>query len=96
MGRRLIDRRLICKDDIPLFEILCQTYGEIIELETELVTHGRVVQNSTGTPIPNPAQRLLQSARKDFRNISIEFGLSPKSRHTVEPASDSADEDDFS
>jgi len=93
-GESLILKGVLTTDDLPLFSTLARAYGEIVELEKILQKDGRIIE-IRDKPQVHPAVRMLATAMSAFRQCCVEFGLTPKSRMSVDGGT-SADDGDFS
>ena len=71
----------ISKVDLNLFAILCKLHSEIIETEESIDYTFK--EDKSGVERINPRLKYLETLRRQYFELSKEFGLSPASRSKI-------------
>jgi len=84
MSKQLVELGLLSKIDRAALAGYCTVWGRHVEAEVELRKAGLIVKEPTsGYPIQNPYLAIANTALKQMRAFSVEFGLTPSSRSRV-------------
>jgi P27 family predicted phage terminase small subunit len=67
--------------DLPIFTTLCQLQEEIDYINS--LQPPLFITHHSGNQVPNPQHKYLRELRKDFLEISREFGMTPASRSKI-------------
>ena len=69
--------------DLPLFEIYCNTYADLMEVKDILRKEPMQYTDANGVVRINPLYNVQKTLSKDFANLSSEFGFSPSARTKI-------------
>lgn len=84
---------LLTELSVPFFAMLCDAWGEYLELREDINTNGRThVTHNVGT-IARPEVAMLKAAFERFRVSAMEFGLGPASLSRITAAGASGEGD---
>lgn len=80
--------RLLTEADLESFSMLCQSWGDYVELVKEIKKNGKycIYVNKGGgeNEIEKPAVKLMHRAHERYKALCSEFGLTPASRTRIE------------
>ena len=73
----------ICKKlDMTMFTILVETLADLDQATAQLRAEGLTITDSKGRLVRNPLSVAVKDLRTQVSQLSIQFGLTPKSRNT--------------
>lgn len=92
LGQKLIDLNLLSDLDKPQFETLCMSYDAMRGFHDQL-QEGATVPDKKGSMKKNPAWSGFQQAANLFEKLGAGFGLTPKSRQSLDIPEPTTEED---
>ncbi|MDX1486591.1 MAG: phage terminase small subunit P27 family [Acidiferrobacterales bacterium] len=73
------------KSDLRAFELLAESLATESEMRELVVNEGVTVSGGSGGLKAHPALKAMETARNQATRLLIEFGLTPRSRGSVDP-----------
>jgi P27 family predicted phage terminase small subunit len=75
---------LLTTTTVRSFQLLCETLSTVREAEALVAKNGFTIPTKDGGQKKNPAVSILEIARGQARQLFAEFGLTPRSRQSVD------------
>jgi len=69
--------------DLPLFQLLCETYETAEIAYKAILEHGPLIRGRGGELVKNPALQVRKDAIEQIRRLGGQFGLSPSDRASL-------------
>jgi P27 family predicted phage terminase small subunit len=89
------EQRTLAPADLRGFEMLCETLATVTQAQTVIATDGLTIGKEGGTVRAHPAVKIMEAARGQATRLLIEYGLTPRARGHVEPASEATPNNPF-
>lgn len=87
-------QRTLTHADLRGFEMLCETLATARQAQAVIEKKGLTI-NANGSTRAHPAIKILEAARAQATRLLVEYGLTPRARGHVEPASDTTPDNPF-
>ena len=87
LSKILIERNTLSEQDVMSLANLCQAWSNLVKAQSKLSETGLLIKAPSGYVQQNPLIPIVNSWTDIVTRLSIEFGLTPKSRNMlpVEP-----------
>jgi P27 family predicted phage terminase small subunit len=79
----LVKNKMISEVDMTQFAMLCLAFEEMIEAEQDVRTNGKVIRTENGYLVQSPYVSMAAQRRKEFNELSRDFGLTPSGRSRI-------------
>jgi len=83
MSKRLHAAGLLTEIDVAAFTVYCVAWGQYVEAQEKLKSHGAVIIGPSNFPVLSPYVALANKAAEQLMRAAVEFGMTPSSRSRV-------------
>lgn len=92
VGKAAVGVGTLTQGDLRAFELLAVTLATEAEAREVIAAEGMTVSTGDGGRKPHPAVRMMETARAQASRLLADFGLTPKSRQSIDQAPQSQDD----
>jgi P27 family predicted phage terminase small subunit len=86
VGKAAVGVGTLTQGDLRAFELLAVTLATEAEAREVIAAEGMTVNTGDGGKKPHPAVRMMETARTQAASLLAAFGLTPKSRQSIDQA----------
>jgi P27 family predicted phage terminase small subunit len=91
-ARRLYEADRFKEDDTPLFVMLAQAYGMVLESQAKILKEGLFRQDENDVTRKHPATQVHRDAVAMYNKLAPQFGMSPLIRRREKIVDQTTDE----
>lgn len=91
-ARRLYEAERFKEDDAPLFVMLAQAYGMVLEAQAKILSEGLFRQDENDVTRKHPATQVHRDAVAMYNKLAPQFGMSPLIRRREKMVEETVDE----